>query len=134
MRIPETCPWCGAERTTIADEPAAEYACGWRSGWSAGHCARRTGPAPWGLTWEAYWRRRLSQHTGVPLRECPEVSSVHTWEGRSVGGITIGHKIAATARKQTYIHCWADTNIVELAMKHRDRAIRRLSRMKGART
>jgi len=87
MRTPERCPWCGAEPTDGEPSPYwgdQDYRCGAEmvgSEWVC-TCPNRDTPDAVAYRTAMAWRKRLSQHTGVPLRLVPEP----TWTSGIVAG------------------------------------------------
>jgi hypothetical protein len=82
MRTPERCPWCGAEENIRKDGVrTGTYHCGamllGRNLWGGMHKSYSVCPLGNTFAAAAYrqtlaWRKRLSQHTGVPLRAIPK--------------------------------------------------------------
>jgi hypothetical protein len=124
MRQPEKCPWCGAAENIRPDGVrTGTYECGWEIGVTRMRCMssayRRD--RPWGLSWPEYWRRRLSQHTGVPLRECPEPTKATEHEGHFSGGVEVG---------EGYIYTWWNGTAETASWTHNKRAAARI-RIRG---
>lgn len=77
MRTPERCPWCGADRTEGEASPYwgdEDYRCGavMVDGEWLCTCPDHDTPSAAAFRQVLAWRKRLSQHTGVPLRMVPE--------------------------------------------------------------
>lgn len=130
MRTPERCPWCGAEENIRQDGVrTGTYHCGamllGRSLWGGMHKSHSV--CPYGNTFEAglyrqtlAWRKRLSQHTGVPLRMVKEPIRIHsspTWRG----GIWLEF-LGGRWRLQ----CWDRADLGQMSLTIRERARRRL--------
>lgn len=105
-RIPERCPWCGATENIRADGVlTGAYACGsaitgQRTVKAACIDGRLLRAFPWGLPSADAWRRRLSQHTGVPLREIPMptvANEYHAWWDTGEGQVFVGHTLSVDA-------------------------------------
>lgn len=95
MRRPTTCPNCGGPLTLhVKTAPAGattlhgecglilveglgvrrhRVVVGWGPPLGFGRCSlpKRKGPAPGGIEWVDWWKRKLSQCTGLPLSEIP---------------------------------------------------------------
>lgn len=98
MKTPERCPWCGAEENIRPDGVrTGTYICeasllgrGLWGNMAKAHAMCRFGALPFAVEYRQTlaWRKRLSQHTGVPLRMVPDPDSFDVraayWEGKLI--------------------------------------------------
>jgi|GEM_PF-4646059 hypothetical protein len=130
IRIPEKCPWCGETENIRQDGVrTGTYHCGaMLLGWSLwGGMHKSHSVCPHGNTFEAAlyrqtlsWRKRLSQHTGVPLRLVPEWirGEPHpTWRG----GIWFER-----CGKRWELRCWHGDKVDQIVLPTRELARRKL--------
>ena len=134
MRTPERCPWCGAEMTGDVSNGTFRhigFGCGavlrcFSGGpvlWWSLECQNKDTPSAVAYRQTLAWRKRLSQHTGVPVRLVPEPIRTHhspTWRGgiwlESLGG-------------RWRLQCWHQADIGQMRLPIRERARRRLLAM-----
>ena len=128
MRIPERCPWCGAGKSP---KQRGLYECGADFCSHCGEwlvtCADSDTPAAKAYRETLAWRKRLSQHTGVPLRMVPEpirIGNSPTWRGgiwfEPIGG-----------RWRWLLKCWHRADMEQMRLTARERARRRLLAIGG---